>query len=75
MTKVRSSYCRDDGCVEVEFRTSSYSNGQGDCVAVAKDGETVLVRDTKDPNGAALTFTTNEWDAFIKGVKDGEFDL
>ena len=33
------------------------------------------MRDTKDPERrAALTFTREEWDAFVKGVKNGEFD-
>ncbi|MFI6512869.1 DUF397 domain-containing protein [Streptosporangium sp. NPDC050855] len=33
-----------------------------------------LVRDSKDPNGPKLAFTRSEWDAFVGGVKDGEFD-
>ena len=33
------------------------------------------MRDTKDPERrTALTFTRDEWDAFVKGVKNGEFD-
>jgi hypothetical protein len=33
------------------------------------------MRDAKDPDGAKLVFTPDEWDAFVLGVKDGEFDL
>ncbi len=44
------------------------------CVAV-KIGDTVDVRDTKDPKSPTLSFTRAEWDAFIQGVKKGEFDL
>lgn len=29
--------------------------------------------DSKEPDGPILTFTPGEWNAFIKGVKDGEF--
>ena len=32
------------------------------------------VRDSKDPSGAALVCTPDEWDAFVGGAKDGEFD-
>lgn len=32
-----------------------------------------LVRDRDKPN-VVLTFTRDEWTAFIGGVKDGEFD-
>lgn len=35
----------------------------------------VLMRDAKHPEGPVLVFTPDEWDAFIGGVKDGEFDL
>lgn len=43
-------------------------------VAVLPDGH-VGVRDSKNQDGPALVFTSAEWDAFIGGVKDGEFDL
>ena len=33
------------------------------------------MRDGKDPNGPKLVFTPAEWEAFVLGVKDGEFDL
>jgi hypothetical protein len=34
----------------------------------------VVLRDAADPDGDALYYTPNEWEAFILGVKDGEFD-
>ncbi|MFD1546602.1 DUF397 domain-containing protein [Nonomuraea guangzhouensis] len=47
----------------------------GNCVEVAElAGKRRGVRDSKDPAGPALVFTPGEWDAFISGVKDGEFD-
>jgi hypothetical protein len=45
------------------------------CVEVAFVGEAILVRDSKDPDGSVLVFTVSEWDAFVSGAKDGEFDL
>lgn len=47
------------------------------CVEVAflGGGGHVAVRDSKDPAGSALMFTALEWEAFIGGVKDGEFNL
>lgn len=59
----------------IEYRTSSFCN-LGNCVEVgrAPDG-TVLVRDTKDAGRrVALSFTPDEWRAFVLGVKAGEFD-
>ncbi|GLY95732.1 DUF397 domain-containing protein [Actinoplanes sp. NBRC 103695] len=53
----------------------STRSGLENCVEVAflTEGE-VAVRDSKNPAGAALRFTPAEWDAFIGGAKDGEFD-
>ncbi len=34
-----------------------------------------LMRDSKDPDGPVLAFTPAEWEAFVLGVKDGEFDI
>jgi hypothetical protein len=39
------------------------------------DGGNVAVRDSRQPNGDVLFFTPAEWDAFVGGAKDGEFDL
>lgn len=54
---------------------SSYSNGTGGCVETAQltDGTTAM-RDSKHPDAGVLIFTPHEMDAFIKGVKAGEFD-
>jgi Domain of unknown function (DUF397) len=56
-----------------EFRRSTFSNN-GTCVEVAKlpDGG-AAVRDSKDPASLVLTFTAQEWVAFVRGVKAGEF--
>ena len=56
------------------WRKSSHSS-DGACVEVAAVPGQIMVRDSKDSDGAFLTFTANEWSAFIAGVKDGEFDL
>ena len=53
---------------------SSYSNGQGDCVEVARIDEAVAMRDSKDPGGPALTFAPGEFRAFVQGVAAGEFN-
>jgi hypothetical protein len=59
----------------LRWRKSSFSGGAQQCVevAVASDGSR-YVRDTKDRTKAAHHYTAGEWDAFIKGVKAGEFD-
>jgi hypothetical protein len=57
-----------------EFRKSSYSPpSNGGCVEVAQRDEVVAIRESKDPD-VVLMFSKRDWNLFIKGVKDGEFD-
>ena len=35
----------------------------------------VQVRNSRDRQGAVLTYTPDEWKAFLGGVRNGEFDL
>jgi hypothetical protein len=57
------------------WRKSSAST-QGQCVEVAfVEGDEVLVRDSKAPQGAVLRFNHAEWNAFLTGVRSGQFDL
>jgi hypothetical protein len=58
------------------WRKSMRSGSSGNCVEVADNVPGVVaVRDSKDPAGLALIFTSDEWKAFVGGIRDGEFDL
>ncbi len=46
-----------------------------ECVSVKIRPDNVQVRDIKDSAKTTLTFNHAEWQAFIKGVKEGEFDV
>ncbi|MEK7463536.1 MAG: DUF397 domain-containing protein [Patescibacteria group bacterium] len=63
---------------DTDFVKSSYSHPGGiitRCVSVAVKPEGVAIRDTKDPSKATQFYTREEWNAFIKAAKAGEFDL
>ncbi|MFG1839928.1 DUF397 domain-containing protein [Micromonospora sp. NPDC049175] len=51
-----------------DWRTSSRSSGNGNCVEVATAGGRVAVRDSKDRSGPALAFDPVAWRAFVLGV-------
>ena len=66
----KSSYSGTEGgaCVEValDWRKSTHSGNEGgQCVEVATCPDTVHVRDSKDPEGPALTFSGAAWTAFL----------
>jgi hypothetical protein len=58
------------------WRKSSYSGNSGNCVEVctSKPG-TVAVRDSKNVPGPEIAVSDQTWSAFVKGIKNREFDL
>jgi hypothetical protein len=62
-----------------EWLRSDEGDPEGEHVEIAfvehTDGVTyVAMRNSAHPEGPVLVFTPAEWDAFIAGAKDGEFD-
>jgi Domain of unknown function (DUF397) len=54
---------------------SSLSFANGNCVEVSdQPGGTVGVRNSREREGPVLRFTPDEWQAFLGGVRNGEFD-
>jgi hypothetical protein len=58
-----------------DWTKSSLSGANGNCVEVTDlSGDPIKVRNSRDANGPILRFTPAEWDAFLGGVRNGEFD-
>ena len=66
------SVAREDA--GLSWRKSSRSTGNGACVEIAEISNAVLLRDSKDPDGAVLRFGVDRWRAFIDSVRAGAFD-
>lgn len=60
------------GCGDREWRKSSYSEASdNDCVEVRVDGDAVLIRDSKDPEGPVLRVSAEAWRGFVDAVRRG----
>lgn len=46
----------------------------GACIGVARSGDSVLIGNTRQPEGPVGEFTTDEWRQFLAGAKRGDFD-
>jgi hypothetical protein len=54
---------------------SSYSYASSNCVEVAGLSDGLIgMRDSKDASGPVLQFSGAEWQAFLGGIRNGEFD-
>jgi len=47
--------------------------GTTSCIEVAKIGNLYLIRDSKEPDANPLSFTADEWTAFVHAIKADEF--
>lgn len=57
------------------WRKSTASGNTGSCVMVRRIGEMIEVGNTRNPQGTTLTFTADEWEAFLAGAKLNEFEV
>jgi hypothetical protein len=57
-----------------QWRKSRYSGNSGNCVEVAHLNNSIAVRDSKNSNSQALSFTSSAWATFIRSVKHKEFE-
>jgi hypothetical protein len=58
------------------WRKSTRSNNGGACVEVATNlPGVVAVRDSKNPAGPKLIVASDQWQAFIRGLKDGHLNV
>jgi hypothetical protein len=53
-----------------DWRRSSYSGSNGNCVETAGGGRMVAVRDSKDQSGHHLVFGASAWREFAARLKD-----
>ncbi|GAA3444486.1 DUF397 domain-containing protein [Planomonospora venezuelensis] len=57
-----------------DWMTGATDQAIADPVQIAFCGESILMRSGAGEGSPVLVFTQAEWDAFVAGVLDGEFD-
>ena len=55
----------------LNWRTSKASGGSGECVEIACDDQSVLIRDSRNRSGSVLEFSPGQWSSFIRGIRAG----
>ncbi|MCM2393972.1 DUF397 domain-containing protein [Streptomyces albipurpureus] len=55
------------------WQESSFCQAGNSCIGVLRDGEIIRLRESEQPN-ETITTTPEKMRAFIRGVKNGDFD-
>jgi len=58
---------------DLAWRVARNCDG-GSCIRVASSAGMIVIGDTKNPRGPVLSYTRAEWDAFVTGIRQGDFD-
>ncbi len=59
--------------MEGNWRKSTYSDGASNCVELARDNQSLLVRDSKSPLSGMLVFADRGAAHFLDAVKAGRY--
>jgi len=54
----------------LNWRTSKASADSPNCVEIASDDRSVLVRDSRNPSGTILEFPSGPWMSFLRRLQD-----
>lgn len=60
--------------IPTNWRTSTYTHPNGNCVEVGRAGDRAAVRDTKNRAAGHLTIGAAQWSAFVRRVASGRYD-
>jgi hypothetical protein len=63
---------RDSRDSTLIWRKSKASNEANECVEMADVRRSVLVRDSRDPAGAVLEFSSAQWSSFVQRIREGD---
>ena len=60
---------------DLQWRKARRSAGNGACVEVAPVNGQIAIRDSKDPNGSRLQYSSRSWRVFVAAVTANNFSI
>lgn len=60
--------------MDANWRKSTRSGGNGQCVEARCVERTAQVRDSKDREGPVLSFIADQWVSFVQDIKAGNLE-
>lgn len=72
MNWIKSRHCDTGTCVEAAWVKSGRCDTSS-CVEAMTDEGVVYLRNSTDPGGPALRFTSSQWRDFVRDIQSGEF--
>jgi len=60
---------------DLQWRKARRSAGNGACVEVAPVNGQIAIRDSKDPNGSRLQYSSRSWRVFLAAVRANNFSI
>jgi Domain of unknown function (DUF397) len=58
---------------ELSWRVARKCNG-GECVRVAASGDEIIIGSSKHLDGPVISYSREEFAAFVEGIRQGDFD-
>lgn len=71
MGKAEKIIMSDAERASLTWLKAQLSGSNGQCVEIASAADKVAIRDSKDPDGPILIYTSAEFKAFLHGARNG----
>jgi uncharacterized protein DUF397 len=68
------SFSEEEQLDRLSWRKAKRSKANGNCVEAAAASGVIVIRDSKDPHGPVLRYSSDSWRSFLGETRLGYFD-